>query len=363
MAGKLFKQAQKLNPYATNMGEESLTKIDGYISTGLLALDAIISADIENGGIPNGRVTTLFGPSQSGKSLISTLLQKNAQKQGKDVIIFDTEFDKDGRMEKSFGVDTSRVMTLPIESVEELITQASKLLNSVVEDESEHGKYFFILDSLGFLSSEKELKDASDKNKVAMDMGLKAKMIKTFFRNIRGKVAKSRCPFLIINHEISNPNQHYESVFKEQGGGKATEFVSTVVVHISATKQKQDTGNDRDIQTMLANKDYTGQRMNLFTQKNRCAIPHKKVECYLNYATGVDPFSGLEPFIEKIENLYLKDAQGNIGKGLNYYLKEGDEEIKLGKLKEWKNNPETWEKLIPQINKIIKQELAYKEHE
>ena len=363
MAGKLFKQAQKMNPYASQMDEESLTKVDGYVSTGLLALDAIISADIENGGIPNGRVTTMFGPSQSGKSLISALLQKNAQDQEKDVVVFDTEFDKDGRMEKSFGVDTSRVMTIPIESIEDLITQATKLLDSVVEDESEHGKYFFILDSLGFLSSEKELKDATDKSKVAMDMGLKSKMIKTFFRNIRGKVAMSRCPFLIINHEIANPNQLYDSVFKQQGGGNATEFVSTVMVHISATKQKQDTSNDKDISSMLVNKDYTGQRMNLFTQKNRCALPHKKVECYLNFSTGVDPFSGLEPFLEKLDTLYLKDAKGEIGKGRTYYLKDGDEEIKLGSLKDWKNNKEVWEKLIPQINEIVKKELAYKDHE
>lgn len=363
MAGKLFKQAQKLNPYASQMDEETLTRIDGYISTGFLALDAIIAADIQNGGIPNGRVTTLFGPSQSGKSLISVLLQKNAQAQGKDVIIFDTEFDKDGRMEKSFGVDTSRVMTLPIESVEDLITQATKLLDSIVGDVKEYGKYFFILDSLGFLSSEKELKDATDKDKVAMDMGIKAKMIKAFFRNIRGKVAMSRCPFLIINHEIDNPGQTYESVFKDQGGGKATEFVSTVMVHISATKQKQDKGNDKDISSMLVNKDYTGQRINLFTQKNRCALPHKKVECYLNFSTGVDPYSGLEPFLEKLDNLYLKDAKGEIGKGFTYYLKEGDEEIKLGKIKEWRNNKEVWDKLIPQINEIVKTELAYKQHE
>jgi len=362
MAGKLFKTAQKINDYATPLNEEALTKITGFIDTGFYGLNSIISADLY-GGIPKGRVTTFFGPSQSGKSLVSSLLQKNAQKDGMDVIIFDTEFDKDGRMEGSFGVDLSKVMSLPIESIEELIIQATKMLDDVVNDESEHGKYLFILDSLGFLSSEKELKDAADKSKVAMDMGLRAKLIKNFFRNIKGKVAKSKCAFLIINHEIANPNQLYDSVFKEQGGGKSTEFVSTVMVHISATKQKQDEKNTLDVESMFTNKKYTGQRINFFTQKNRCAIPHKKIECYLNFVSGIDQYSGLDGFFEYITDvLYLKDAQGNTGKGLTYYMKEGDKEIKLGKFKEWKNNKDIWDKLLPHINEIVKSELAYKEH-
>lgn len=363
MAGKLFKAAQKINSYATSLDEEPLTKISGYISTGFYALDAITSASVEHGGIPKGRVTTLFGPSQSGKSLISAMLQKNAQEDDMDVIIFDTEFDKDGRMEGSFGVDLSRVMTFPIESVEELIIQATKLLDDVVNDETEHGKYLFVLDSLGFLSSEKELKDATDKSKVASDMGLKAKLIKNFFRNIKGKVAKSKCAFVIINHEIANPNQLHESVFKQQGGGNAIEFVSTVMIHVSATKQKQDDKNDMDLESMFTNKNYTGQRINLFTQKNRCAIPHKKVECYLNFVSGIDPYSGLDGFFDKMTDiLYLKDAQGNVGKGLTYYLKIGDEEIKLGKFKEWKNDGEIWKKLFPYIEEIVVKEFKYQDH-
>lgn len=362
MAGKLFKAAQKMNSYATSLDEEPLTKITGYISTGFYALNAIVSGDL-NGGLPKGRVTTLFGPSQSGKSLVSAMAQKAAQEDGMDVVIFDTEFDKDGRMEASFGVDLSRVMTLPIESVEELIIQATKLLDDVVNDESEHGKYLFILDSLGFLSSEKELKDAMDKSKVAMDMGLKAKLVKNFFRNIKGKVAKSKCPFIIINHEIANPNQLYDSVFKEQGGGKATEYVSSVMIHISATKQKQDDKNELDLESLFTNKNYTGQRINFFTQKNRCAIPHKKVECYLNFVSGIDPYSGLEGFFDHIADvLYLKDAKGELGKGFTYYLKDGEEEIKLGKFKEWKNDKEVWEKIFPYINEVVNREFSYKSH-
>lgn len=362
MAGKLFKTAQKLNPFATQMDDEGvLAKIDGYISTGCYAINAVFSGDLF-GGVPKGRATTLFGPSQSGKSFISALLQKHAQEDGMDVIVFDTEFDKDGRMESSLGVDLSRVMTIPIETVEELIKQATKMLDEVVADESEHGKYFFILDSLGFLASEKQLEDATKKDKVAMDMGLKAKLIKTFFSNIKGKISKSKCAFLIINHEIADPNQLHESVFKKQGGGNATEFVSTIMANISAKKEKQDDTNTLDVETLMTNKNYTGQTIRVFTQKNRVAIPHKKAEVYLNYATGIDPYSGLEPFLEKLDCLYLKDAQGNVGKGRTYYLKDGDEEIKIGAMKDWKHDKEVWDKILPKLNEIVKKEMGYRTH-
>lgn len=357
---KLFKTAQKLNPYATYMGEDNITKISGYIDTGCYAINAIFSADLF-GGIPKGRVTTLFGPSQSGKSFISALCQKGAQKQDMDVVVFDTEFDKDGRMEKSLGVDLSRVMTIPIESVEELIVQATKLFDDIISDTSEQGKYLFVLDSLGFLASKKQLEDAGN-NKVPMDMGLKAKMIKQFFNNIKGKISKTKCPFIIINHEIADPNQQYESIFKTQGGGHSVEFVSTVMAHISAKKEKQDKSNELDVQTIMTKKDYTGQNIRIFTQKNRCAIPHKNTEIYLNFATGIDPYSGLEGLLEYLDSLYLKDSKGEIGKGRTYYLKDGEEEIKLGSLNDWKHNKEVWDKILPMLNNVVKKELSYRDN-
>ena len=364
MSSSIIKLAKKLNAFATSLDDETgLAKISDWIDLGFLGLNAIISADCTK-GLPCGRVTTLFGPSKSGKSLISALAQKGAQDKGMTPIILDTEFDKDGRMEKSFGVDTSNVLTLPIESIEELIIQCTKLIDQVIENE-EFGKYLFIVDSLGFITSNKELSDAAGSNAsgVAMDMGLKAKMIKTFLRTIKGKVAKSKCPLLLINHEIANPNTKYESAFKEQGGGNAITLVSTVMINVSATMLKQDKGNELDVESIMANLNYTGQNINLFTQKNRCAIPHKKVECYLNYVTGIDRYSGLKEVLDMLPNLYTMDAKGEKGKGHNYYIEIEGVETKLGKYKEWQSNKELWDKyLLPEVNKIVKETFAFKEH-
>lgn len=366
MAGKLFKQAQKLNPYATTMDdtENLLGNIKGYVSTGSYAINAILSADMINGGVPRGRITTLFGKSQAGKSLISTLCQISAQEGGAEVVLFDTESDKDGRMESSFGGDLSKTMVIPVESIQDLEVQSTQLLDSVIKDGDEKGKYLFVVDSLGFLATEKQFKDAA-KGESKADQGAKAKAIRQWLTGIRMKVAKSECAFILINHETDAVGQTYESIFKNQSGGHAIEFVSSIMVNVSAKKEKHDASNEKDVETMMTKGQvgYTGQNLRIFTQKNRCAIPHKQVEVYLNFATGIDKYSGLEPLLEGLDSLYLKDAQGNIGKGRNWYLKDGDEEIKLGSMKDWKNNEEVWQKILPQLNEIVKKELAYRTHE
>jgi RecA/RadA recombinase len=360
MAGSLFKFAKKVNPYAAVYSEGTIAEVHDWLDTGFYALNAICSADIYR-GLPFGRITTMFGPSESGKSLISAIMQKNCHARDMDVVVFDSEFDKDGRMEEGFGANLDRILSVPIESIEDLTKQAVKFLDHVL-DNNEHGKYFFVVDSLGFLSSEKEIKDI-DKNKVAMDMGLRAKMIKTFLRLIRGKVAKSKCPFLIINQEIADPGQMYDSIFKVQGGGKAIGYVSSVVLYINGLKTKQDVKVTGDIQTLLAKNDFSGQRIRLFTQKNRMAMPHKECDCYLNFASGIDQYSGMEPFIDLLDTLYVKNAQGEKGKGFTYYLDTPEGEIKLGKYKEWSTDKKVWDQILPQLNPIVNRELAFRNHD
>lgn len=363
---KLFGEVDKSNKYASTLDEPGLTKISGWLNTGFYGLNAITSADVYK-GIPFGRITTLFGPSQSGKSLLSALLQKDAQRQGMRVILFDSEFDKDGRMEQSFGVDTSIVKVVPVETIEDLTTQSNRILRFIMDNDL-HGKVFLVLDSLAGLSSEKELKDA-ESTKSPSDMGLRAKAIRSFYRTIKGKCSLSKCPFLIINHEAKNPGEMYESSFKLQSGGEAIEYFSTVMLYVGKRKEKtedkKETSEDGfTLDQLLVKNNITGQTLKFFTQKNRIASPHKEIECYINFDKGINPYSGLKPMLDKMENLYLKDTHGEIGKGYTFYLKTEDDEIKLGKYKDWESNKEIWEKyLLPELNKFVNKAFAYKEHE
>lgn len=342
----LFNEIDKLNEHASTLDSPKHTEIKEWIPTGFYALNAAISADLYK-GIPCGKLITLFGPSQAGKSVLSALIQKQAQDMGKTVILFDGEWDKDGRTEISFGVDTNKVKLLPINTIEQLINQSSKILDSIIKNGLQN-ELVMICDSLGGLSSDKETEDTV-KNKVTQDMGLRAKVIRKFYRIMKAKCAIAGVPFIIINHDSENPNQLHPSSFKTQAGGKAIEFFSQVMVYVDKRKEKHDDKNPMDVLSAMSKGSYTGQTIKFFTQKNRCAAPHKEVECYINFKTGPDKYSGLIDIIDSLDTKILEL------KGRTYYL--GDE--KLGEFKKWRHDKNTWDKILPVLNEAINKEFQF----
>ena len=80
----------EVNPFATYLNDNTLSRVDGWVDTGSYVLNSIISGSI-HGGIPKGRVTMLAGESMTGKSLFVQKILANAQKQGITPVIFDTE--------------------------------------------------------------------------------------------------------------------------------------------------------------------------------------------------------------------------------------------------------------------------------
>lgn len=55
-------EIDEINPFATYLNDNTLSRVSGWIDTGSYVLNAIISGSI-NGGIPKGRVTMLAGES------------------------------------------------------------------------------------------------------------------------------------------------------------------------------------------------------------------------------------------------------------------------------------------------------------
>ena len=86
-----FKILDECNPLATMM-ESAQSNIETFDSTGCYALDAIISGKIVGGGFPEGRMSILAAPSSVGKSYIGVRTAALAQKKGKYVVIFDSEY-------------------------------------------------------------------------------------------------------------------------------------------------------------------------------------------------------------------------------------------------------------------------------
>lgn len=239
----MFKGIKK----ATGATAISLSKPSGYLDTGSLAINRVLTGDITK-GFPIGRISTLFGLSQSGKSLIaaSTAVHALLNKQVDKVIIFDSEGGFPVDMFAQAGIDVgeendaeAQVWRIPVLSIEDcavrMITTYDTLVKAAREwkedpDANDEPRVLCILDSYGFLTSDKLTNDAVNKDKMAVDMGISAKMKNNMMRGLVMRVCESNCTLLVINHEYQDPGAMFASKIHQMGGGKGVEFASHVIL-------------------------------------------------------------------------------------------------------------------------------------
>jgi RecA/RadA recombinase len=346
-----FKVLDDLNPDATFLDQNTLSRVSSWIDTGCLALNAIISGSLY-GGIPSGRLTGFSGPQACGKTYIINKIIANAQKEGRFAVVFDTENAVDKDTAEALGCDPSKIKYCPVETVEQCRNQVSAFLDSVIE-KGLKGKFIIAIDSLGNLVSTKEMNDVAA-GKEAMDMGTRAKGLKSMMRVLTLKAAKADTPVIFSNHIYANPADMYPSLVKQQSGGSGPLYLASVLVQMAVKNEKSSGGqnSNRDAVEDVAPiaKDINGITLRTLTIKNRFAPPFLEAEMYLNFRNGLGRYSGL-----------LDMALGYgivVQNGPTFALADG---TKLGYYKSWRQDEDIWEnKILPELEKKLQVELKYK---
>tara|TARA_B100001123_G_scaffold449230_1_gene613672 strand:- start:1026 stop:2090 length:1065 start_codon:yes stop_codon:yes gene_type:complete len=342
---KIFDKLDKLNPEAKFLSESALSSVTDYHDTGCMVLNAILSGSLF-GGVPMGRITGFAGPSQSGKTYITNKILANAQQKGLVPVIFDTEMAVDENSASGVGLDPSQVKYVPVQTVEDCRNQIVAFLDSVIEAKA-LGKFIICIDSLGNLASQKEITDA-EKGKTAMDMGTRAKGLKSMMRTLTFKAAQANTTILFVNHTYDDPAALFPTLVKHQSGGKGPVYLASVLVQLAKRDEKQDKTNEDDEMLPDANK-YSGVTLRALTVKNRFIPPFLEGEMYLNFKTGLDKYSGLRQMAINHGAL--------VQTGSTYSLPEGD---KLGYFKNWGKKTELWdEKIIPVLEEKLKSAFKY----
>lgn len=193
--------------------------LSGFIDTGSLLLNAAASGSMFK-GFPDNKISMLAGPAGVGKSFILlTMIARFLQKYPKaTTIFFESESAQRKEIMENFGIDCTRVLFVPITTVQELRTQSLQILEEyekVPEKERLEAKLFLCLDSLGNLSTSKEMEDASS-GKEVQDM-TRAKLIKSTFRVITLKLGVLGVPFICTNHIYMSQGSMYPQAVT--GGG------------------------------------------------------------------------------------------------------------------------------------------------
>lgn len=337
----VFKDLDKLNPYASYLNESTLSNVDKWFDTGCMVLNSIISGSLYR-GIPQGRIIGFTGPSQSGKTYIINKILANAQSQGLIPVIFDTEVAVDASQTEGVGLDASRVKYVPVDTVGDCRNQLFALLDNIIKQGLE-GKFIVSIDSLGNLAADKEVEDAA-KGKNASDMGLRAKQIKSMMRLLTVKAAKAKTTILFSNHIYEDPGAMHPSLVKQQSGGKGPEYLASVLVQLSFKSEKAD--GDQEV---LGAAERAGVTLTATTVKNRFVPPYLRGRIYLNFKTGLDKYSGLKDLA--VDHGVVRQN------GSTYELADG---TKLGYYKNWSKKDDVWnDTIFPGIESALQKVYKY----
>jgi RecA/RadA recombinase len=194
-----------------------IDETETYVDTGSYIFNALVSGSIF-GGVSGNKITAIAGESSTGKTFFSLAVVKNFLDNNPTgyCLYFDTEAAITKSLLESRGIDTSRLVVVNVVTVEEFRTKALKAVDLYLKkSESDRNPCMFVLDSLGMLSTSKEINDALN-DKEVRDM-TKSQLIKGAFRMLTLKLGQAKIPMIVTNHTYDVIGAYVPT--KEMGGG------------------------------------------------------------------------------------------------------------------------------------------------
>lgn len=308
--------------------------VTGFIDTGSYVLNALLSGSIY-GGLPNNKISCLAGDPATGKTFYAIGIATQFLKDNKDgiVIYFDTEQAITKDMFEQRGIDMKRVAVVPVSTIEEFKTQALKIVNEILtQPEGERKPVFMVLDSLGMLSTEKEMNDSAE-GKNVRDM-TKAQQTKATFRVLTLKLGKAKVPMLLTNHTYQVIGSYVPT--KELGGGIGLKYAASNILTLSKSKDKTDEG-------------VVGNFIKCTNYKNRFVKENMQVETRLNYTSGLSRYYGLTDLALKYNIFKKVSTRIELPDGTKVFEKNLDEEPEKYYTKE----------ILDRLDKEIQKDFKY----
>ena len=308
--------------------------VDSFIDTGSYVFNALLSGSI-HGGLPANKITALAGESATGKTFFLMGIVKNFldanPKSG--VVYFESESAITKQMVVDRGIDPERMVIVPVTTVQEFRTQSLRILDRYMqEDVNVRRPLFLCLDSLGMLSTTKEVEDTAD-GKETRDM-TRAQVLKAAFRVLTLKLGKAKVPMVVTNHTYDSMGSMFPT--KEMGGGSGLKYAASSIIFLSKKKEKDGT-------------EVVGNIVHCKNHKSRLTIENKMVDVRLSYEKGLDKYYGLLDIAEKY-NIFKKVST-------RYELPDGSKQYG----KSIMSDPEKYftEDIMKQIEEAVGKEFKY----
>ena len=255
-----------------------IDETETYVDTGSYIFNALVSGSIF-GGVSGNKITAIAGETSTGKTFFSLAVVKNFLDNNSTgyCLYFDTEAAITKSLLEGRGIDTTRLVVVNVVTIEDFRNKTLKAVDLYLKkSKDERRPCMFVLDSLGMLSTNKEITDTLAE-KDTRDM-TKAQLIKGAFRMLTLKLGQANIPMIVTNHT-------YESMSlyggKQMSGGSGLQYASSTIVYLSKSKEKDGT-------------EVIGNIIRAKTQKSRLSKENKEVQIRLFYdERGLDKYYGL----------------------------------------------------------------------
>jgi len=294
------------NEYGTIVSDGLATAdVSGYVDTGSFIFNALCSGSLY-GGLPQNKITAIAGESATGKTFFvlgvcKTFLEDNPEG---SVVFFESESAITKDMIEERGIDSSRMVILPVTTVQEFRHQSLAVLGAY-EDDEEQKPLLLCLDSLGMLSTTKEIED-TEAGKETRDM-TRAQIVKATFRVLTLKLGKLGVPLILTNHTYDVVGSMFPQ--KEMGGGSGLKYAASQIIYLSKKKDKVGT-------------DVVGNIIHCKTYKSRLTKENQMVDVRLSYTKGLDRYYGLLELAEKYDIIKKVSTRYELPDGSKFFGKQ-----------------------------------------
>lgn len=326
---------------------QSQSNVETYDDTGCYILNALLSGHLR-GGFPEGRMTLLAAESSVGKSFIGVQAAAMAQKKGKTVFIFDSEYAIDNKFATNLGLNTEEAIVFQVKTIEQCRNSIFKLLNFAIE-EGLQGQYFILIDSLANMISEMEMTRA-EKESTAIDMGTRARSMKSLLQTCINLSGQSNTTIVCTNHIYDNPGAMYPSLIKPMPGGKCVTYLPSTILQLSASNVKENDDHKIDEESTQGSKGFLGKAVTGVSVKNRICKPFCVADMFISYRSGLGKYFGL---------LELAQGFGLIFNKGGYYYKTAAPDKRIGTRKTLNVDADFWEAYLPELQAKINEEWHY----
>ena len=265
-----LKQNSKLK-HTEVLSESKFFNEKDQTPTDVPMVNVALSGSVD-GGLSSGLIV-LAGPSKHFKTMFALMMAGAYLKKHKDAVMlfYDSEFGSPQAYFDTFGIDTDRVLHVPVMNVEELKFDVVAQLEAMDKTDD----VIIVIDSIGNLASKKELEDTMNEKSVA-DM-TRAKQLKSLFRMVTPYLAMKSIPMLAINHTYKEIGLFPKDIVS---GGTGIMYSADNVWIIGRRQQKVGT-------------EIKGYDFIINVEKSRFVKEKSKIPISVTWEGGIEPYSGL----------------------------------------------------------------------